>query len=85
MKKECCFSPPTERSQKSEVISKKVDNTSPDFSNYLGWCTWDSFYTRWDSFYTRWDEEGGTIRKIGPSCGWWISRVPAFFVQRRSL
>eukprot|EP00752_Nemacystus_decipiens_P017232 g15436.t1 len=36
------------RWKKSEVISKKVDNTSPDFSNYLGWCTWDSFYTSVD-------------------------------------
>lgn len=32
--------------QKSEVISKAIDKTSPDFSKYLGWCTWDSFYTR---------------------------------------
>lgn len=24
-----------------------MDKSSPDFSNYLGWCTWDSFYTRY--------------------------------------
>lgn len=36
--------------KKSEVIpSRAQDRSAPDFSNYLGWCTWDSFYTGIDS------------------------------------
>ena len=31
-----------------QVIKRTVDRSAPDFANYLGWCTWDSFYTQVD-------------------------------------
>ncbi|CAM9329467.1 unnamed protein product, partial [Laminaria digitata] len=57
------------RWKKSEVISKTVDKTSPDFSQYLGWCTWDSFYTRVDHDKVF---EGLTSLKEAGICPKWL-------------
>jgi hypothetical protein len=35
--------------KRQEVIRWKSDTSAPDFSKYLGWCTWDSFYTSVDN------------------------------------
>ncbi|CAM9277558.1 unnamed protein product, partial [Chrysoparadoxa australica] len=35
--------------KRKESVSGGRDTSAPDFVDYLGWCTWDSFYTSIDS------------------------------------
>ncbi|KAG5175037.1 raffinose synthase or seed imbibition protein Sip1-domain-containing protein [Tribonema minus] len=35
--------------KRHEVVKRVPDRSAPDMCNYLGWCTWDSFYTAVDS------------------------------------